>query len=204
MGRELQKHYGQAPQTVMMMPLLEGLDGVKKMSKSLGNYIGVAEAPASMFGKIMSISDDLMWRYIDLLSFKTHVEKAALKKQVNEGMNPRDIKMAFGLEIVERFHSKEAANEAKEGFIKRFSDGNLDDIPLQTIVLLEMLPLMQLLKQLSLTQSTSESLRLIEQGAVKINKERIQDPKMLLNHQAPYLIQVGKKKAIRVMFSLFS
>lgn len=199
MGRELQKHYGFEPQVVMMTPLIEGLDGVKKMSKSLDNYIGINEAPESMFGKIMSVSDDLMWRYINVLSFKTGAEIAQMQVEVAEGKNPRDIKIDFAKEIVTRFHDAEQAETAHQGFIDRFQKGNIPE-QLDEIKICATIPigLSQLLKQLQLTSSTSESIRMVNQGAVKINGERASDPALMLPLGHIYIIQVGKRRIAKV------
>lgn len=199
MGRELQKHFGQEPQVVMMMPLIEGLDGIKKMSKSLNNYIGITEAPDMMFGKLMSISDDLMWRYIDLLSFKSRQEIAALKQDVLLGLNPREVKVAFAKEIVTRFHSQSEANNAYTAFVERFQKKAIpDDLETQLVDYDKATQLAQLLKQLGLTSSTSESHRLIKQGAVKINGEKISDGSQTLATEQIYIIQVGKHKIAKI------
>lgn len=199
MGRELQKHYGFEPQVVMMMPLIEGLDGVKKMSKSLDNYIGITEPAQNMFGKIMSLSDNLMWRYIDLLSFKTGAEIEQMKKAAADGANPRDIKIEFAKEIVERFHDKEQAEQAHKDFIERFQKGNIpEDLEELSVFLETPIPLTQLLKQLELTASTSESIRMVKQGAVKIDSEKAIDPGQLLGLGHTYIIQVGKRRIAKV------
>ncbi|WP_298626285.1 tyrosine--tRNA ligase [uncultured Legionella sp.] len=199
MGRELQKHYGLEPQVVMMTPLIEGLDGVKKMSKSLDNYIGINEPAADMFGKIMSVSDELMWRYIDLLSFKTGVEIQKLKQSVAEGLNPRDVKIDFAKEIVARFHDDSQAETVHKEFIERFQKGaipeNLEELSLTSN---EPVNLAQLLKQLDLTSSTSESIRMVKQGAVKINGDKVSDPALLLPLAHTYIIQVGKRRIAKV------
>lgn len=200
MGRELQKHFGHEPQVIMMTPLIEGLDGVKKMSKSLNNYIGIDESADSMFGKIMSISDELMWRYIDLLSFKSNAEIAKVKKAVEEGLNPRDVKIAFAKEIIERFHNIVEADLAEQAFIERFRKNEIpDDLPEQIIVCSEPLSVAQVLKQLDLTKSTSESFRMTSQGAVKLNGERLSDAALLLDLEKSYIIQVGKRRIARVL-----
>jgi len=199
MGRELQKHFGLEPQVVMMTPLIEGLDGVKKMSKSLNNYIGVSESADSMFGKMMSISDELMWRYLDLLSFKTGSDIAQLKKAVEQGMNPRDVKINLAKEIIERFHDKTAAETAHQAFIERFQKKEIpDDLALQTLEVDEAIPLVQLLKQTDLTKSTSEAMRLINQGAVTVNGDRISDVSLILKSGEVYLIQVGKRRLAKL------
>lgn len=199
MGRELQKHFKKAQQVIMMFPLLEGLDGVKKMSKSLNNYIGITESPDEMFGKIMSISDTLMWRYYELLSFRPIAEIELFKKQVTEGKNPRDIKIALAEEIISRFHGAEAARLAHQAFIERFQKGLLpEDIPLQQITVEEPVLLTHLLKQLNLTSSTSEAIRMIQQGAVKINTQKVEDTHLLIESSAEYIIQVGKRRIAKV------
>lgn len=199
MGRELQKHYGLEPQVVMMTPLIEGLDGVKKMSKSLDNYIGINEPAENMFGKIMSVSDDLMWRYIDLLSFKTGAEIDLMRKAVEEGKNPRDIKIDFAKEIVARFHDTEQAESAHLEFIARFQKGIIpQDLEELTAYSDSAIPVSQLLKQLDLTTSTSEALRLIKQGAVKIDSEKVSDAALSLEIGNTYIIQVGKRRIAKV------
>ena len=199
MGRELQKHYGHEPQVVMMTPLIEGLDGVRKMSKSLNNYIGISEPAEMMFGKLMSISDDLMWRYIDLLSFKTGAEIAEMKKAAAEGANPRDIKIDFAKEIVERFHNKKDAEESHQAFVERFQNKIIPEaLEIQTLACLPGCHLAQLLKQADLTKSTSESIRLINQGAVKIDGDKIADPALILLLGNTYIIQVGKRRIAKI------
>ncbi|ASQ45031.1 tyrosine--tRNA ligase [Legionella clemsonensis] len=199
MGRELQKHYGQESQVIMMTPLIEGLDGIKKMSKSLNNYIGINEPAEMMFGKIMSISDELMWRYLDLLSFKTTDEIAAVKKSVEDGANPRDIKIDLAKELIIRFHDKAEAEKAHMAFIERFQKGEIpDNIEEQTIICTEAIGIAQLLKQLDLTKSTSESIRLTGQGAVKLDGERVTDPFMTLPVGQTHIIQVGKRRIAKV------
>jgi tyrosyl-tRNA synthetase len=196
MGRELQKHYGQSPQCILTMPLLEGLDGVNKMSKSLGNYVGINEAPNEIFGKLMSVSDDLMWRYIELLSFVSLSEINKLKQQVIEGRNPRDIKVVFAQEIVARFHDRAAAHAALADFEARHRLGVApDDMP--EVALPGGLAIAQVLKQAGLTASTSEALRMIEQGGVKIGGEKVSDKTLKVN-QGVYVLQVGKRKFARV------
>jgi tyrosyl-tRNA synthetase len=200
MGRELQKHYGLEPQVVMMTPLIEGLDGVKKMSKSLDNYIGINEPAVDMFGKIMSVSDELMWRYIDLLSFKTGKEIVQLKKSVAQGANPRDIKIDFAKEIVARFHDQTQAENMHRDFIERFQKGVIpEDLEEIFIMSNEPVNLAQLLKQIGLTASTSESIRLVKQGAVKIGGEKVSDPTLLLTLEQTYIIQVGKRRIAKVL-----
>lgn len=201
MGRELQKDEGQRPQTVLMVPLLEGLDGVQKMSKSLGNYIGITDSPTEMFGKVMSISDDLMWRYYDLLSFRAIEDIAALKQQAAEGRNPRDIKIELAKEIIARFHSDADAEAAHQDFIQRFSKNALpDDIPELTLNIEgDNLPIAQLLKEACLVESTSEALRMIKQGAVKLNGDvKVEDSKLVFEKGSSTIFQVGKRKFAKV------
>ncbi|HAT1679133.1 TPA: tyrosine--tRNA ligase [Legionella pneumophila] len=199
MGRELQKHYGFEPQVVMMTPLIEGLDGVKKMSKSLDNYIGINETPEQMFGKIMSVSDELMWRYIDLLSFKTGKEIQQLKQSVLEGKNPRDVKIDFAKEIVARFHDQTQAEFAHNKFIERFQKGNIpEDLEELSLVIAEPIALAQLLKQIDLTASTSESIRMVKQGAVKVDGDKVSDPSLKLPIGKSYIIQVGKRRIAKL------
>ncbi|HAT8940608.1 TPA: tyrosine--tRNA ligase [Legionella pneumophila subsp. pneumophila] len=199
MGRELQKHYGFEPQVVMMTPLIEGLDGVKKMSKSLDNYIGINETSEQMFGKIMSVSDELMWRYIDLLSFKTGKEIQQLKQSVLEGKNPRDVKIDFAKEIVARFHDQTQAEFAHNKFIERFQKGNIpEDLEELSLVIAEPIALAQLLKQIDLTASTSESIRMVKQGAVKVDGDKISDPSLKLPIGKSYIIQVGKRRIAKL------
>jgi tyrosyl-tRNA synthetase len=196
-GRELQKDFGQEQQCVLTMPLLEGLDGRDKMSKSLGNYVGIAEAPREMFGKLMSVSDDLMWRYIELLSF-TPVD--GWKKELAASGNPRDIKAAFAKEIVSRFHDKTAADEAQAEFDSRFRHGVLpQDMPEVTLQSpAGGLPIAQLLKLAQLAASASEAVRAIEQGGVKIDGERVTDRNLRLPAGSTLTVQVGKRKFARV------
>ncbi len=201
MGRELQKDEGQRPQTIIMMPLLEGLDGVQKMSKSLGNYIGITDAPTEMFGKIMSISDDLMWRYFDLLSFRPLVDVAELKVQAQSGRNPRDIKIELAKELIARFHGQDAAEAAHQDFIQRFSNKALpDEIPEVTLTLAgDSLPIAALLKEAGLVESTSEALRMIKQGAVKLNGDtKVEDSKQEFAKGSSTIFQVGKRKFAKV------
>ena len=199
MGRELQKHFGHEPQVVMMTPLIEGLDGVRKMSKSLNNYIGISEPSEMMFGKLMSISDDLMWRYIDLLSFKTTIEIAQMKKAAADGANPRDIKINFAKEIVARFHDKDQAEAAHQAFVERFQNKIIPaDMEIQTVACVAGCNLAQLLKQAGLTKSTSESIRLINQGAVKIDGEKMSDAALKLPLGETYIIQVGKHRLAKL------
>ena len=198
-GRELQKHYGQPTQCVLTMPLLEGLDGANKMSKSLGNYIGIDEAPREIFGKVMSVSDELMWRYFDLLSFRDIAEIQQLKASVGAGRNPRDVKVLLAQELVARFHTRTAAEEALAEFEARFRQGVLpEDMPELTLQSDVPLALMQVLKQSGLTASTSESLRMIEQGAVRANGEKVADKATTIAVGETVILQVGKRKFARV------
>jgi tyrosyl-tRNA synthetase len=193
MGRELQKHFGQPEQCVLTMPLLEGLDGVNKMSKSAGNYIGITENPSDMFGKLMSISDELMWRYIELLSFEPMGAVNTLREEVNQGRNPRDVKVGFAQEIVARFHSNRAAEAALLDFEARFRRGAIPDHMPEKILHAEKdgLPIAQLLKQAGLTASTTEALRLIEQGGIKLNGEKVSDKTIKLSPGQTAIVQVG-------------
>ncbi len=199
-GRELQKHYGQSPQVVLTMPILEGLDGVQKMSKSLGNYIGINEPPNEMFGKLMSISDTLMWRYIELLSFRPLATIRQWRHEVDEGRNPRDIKVEFAQEIVTRFHGAAAAQAALEDFEARFSRGALPaQMPEVSLsVPAQGLPIAQLLKQAGLVASTSEALRQIAGGAVRLDGERVEDKGLVLTAGREVVAQVGKRRFARV------
>ncbi len=199
-GRQLQQDYGQAPQIVMTTPLLEGLDGVQKMSKSLNNYIGITEPPGEMFGKIMSISDELMWRYFEVLSFRSLDDIAALRKSVDDGMNPRDAKFELGVEIVARFNDIAAAESAKKEFISRFQQGAMpDEIPELTLQSQDgQLGIAHLLKSAGLVSSTSEAFRMIKQGAVKIDGQRIDDRSLQIEAGSVGVYQVGKRKFSRV------
>lgn len=200
-GRELQKHYGQAPQCVLTVPLLEGLDGVNKMSKSLGNYVGIYEAPQEIFGKLMSISDSLMWRYFDLLSFKSEVEIAGYRRAVEDGANPRDIKVALAQEIVARFHGPAAAAAALADFEARFRQGAMPETMPEFDLGAESaagLPILQVLKQAGLTASTSEAMRMIAQGGVKMDGDKVSDKTLLVPVGAEVVVQVGKRKFARV------
>ncbi len=201
MGRELQKQHGMPPQVVLMMPLLEGLDGVNKMSKSLGNYIGIAEAPGEIFGKVMSISDELMWRWFELLSFRPLPELRQLKLEVESGRNPRDAKVMLAQELVARFHDQPAAEKALADFEARFRQGAIpEDLPeIELDVPAEGLAVPVLLKLAGLTSSTSESIRMIDQGAVKVNGEKIVDKSILFAAGASLVAQVGKRKFARVI-----
>ncbi|PSV19781.1 tyrosine--tRNA ligase [Photobacterium leiognathi subsp. mandapamensis] len=196
MGRELQKSHGQKPQVVLTMPLLVGLDGVKKMSKSANNYIGIADAPSEMFGKIMSISDDLMWSYFELLSFRPMSEIEQFKADVAAGKNPRDVKFLLAKEIIARFHSEEEAEAALQEFISRFQKGNLPD-EMPEFEFEAGLPIANLLKEATLVNSTSDAMRMIRQGAVKQDGEKVEDTK-LVPAAGNYVFQVGKRKFARV------
>ena len=202
-GRQLQEAYGQAPQVVMTMPILEGLDGVQKMSKSLGNYIGINEDPAEMFGKIMSISDDLMWRYFELLSFKELGEINAWKESCEKGIeNPKNIKIRLALELVERFSNAEKAKAAHQEFESRFKHGKLpENIKKVTIRSEAGLMIANALKESGLTSSTSESYRMIKQGAVRIGGDKVVDKQQTLKQGNEYLVQVGKRKFARITIS---
>ncbi|MHB8745454.1 MAG: tyrosine--tRNA ligase [Gammaproteobacteria bacterium] len=200
-GRELQKHYGQEPQVVLTLPILEGLDGVQKMSKSLGNYIGINESPDDMFGKLMSISDTLMWRYFELLSFQSAATIDGWRREVAAGANPRDVKFRLGKEIVARFHNSAAAQRAEDAFIARFQRGALpEDIPDVRVQCSapEGLAVANLLKAAGLTASTSESIRMIAAGAVRVDGERIVDGKLTIAMGRAHVFQVGKRKVARV------
>jgi len=199
-GRELQKHYGQAPQCILTMPLLEGLDGINKMSKSLGNYVGINEPPAEMFGKLMSISDDLMWRYFELLSFRSMQAINDLQQEAAGGRNPRDIKVLLAHEIVERFHGTVAAARAQADFDARFRHGVIpEDIPQVNLLAGESPPaIAQVLKQAGLTASTSEALRMIAQGGVRVDGIRIDDKHFVFPGKGSFVVQVGKRKYARV------
>ena len=200
MGRELQKAYGKSQQTILTMPLLEGLDGVQKMSKSLGNYIGISEPAKDIFGKIMSISDELMWRYIDLLSFRSIGEINQWKQSVATGSNPVDIKKQFAEEIVSRFHGEAAGPEARQAFENQFKKGEIpEDIAEIHLTVGEGMPIANVLKEAGLTTSTSESLRMLKQGAVKIDAERLDNKDWLLCAGMTHIIQVGKRKFARIV-----
>jgi tyrosyl-tRNA synthetase len=200
MGRELQKHYGQPAQCVLTMPLLEGTDGVNKMSKSLGNYIGIADTPQEMFGKLMSISDVLMWRYLELLSFESMGTIGKWSEDVNQGRNPRDIKVLLAQEIVTRFHSRLAAEEALAEFEARFKQGVLpEDMPEISVKTVDgSIGVAQLLKQAGLVESTSEAFRMIVQAAVKLDGERVSDKALQIKAGVTVVTQVGKRKFARI------
>jgi len=195
-GRELQRAYGQDPQVVITVPILEGLDGKNKMSKSLNNYVGIDESPGEMFGKIMSISDELMWRWFELLSFKSIDEIKALKGDQANGKNPRDIKIELAKELIARFHDDQAADLAEENFINQFQKKNIpDDIEEVSITISEdSIPLANLLKDSGMTSSASEAMRMIKQGAVRINEEKITDTKHIIDSGSSAIYQVGKRK----------
>lgn len=200
MGREQQKQNSQAQQVVLMMPLLEGLDGVNKMSKSLNNYIGIDEAPDEIFGKVMSVSDDLMWRYFELLSLKPLDEVEAYQAQVESGGNPRDVKIELAKELVTRFHSNEAAEQAHQAFVNRFQKGLLpDEIPeVEVLWSDDMMPIANLLKEAGLVNSSSDGLRMVKQNAVKLDGEKVIDTRLCLPVGAGYLCQVGKRKIAKI------
>ena len=195
-GRELQRSFGQEPQVVITVPILEGLDGKNKMSKSLDNYVGIDEAPNEMFGKIMSISDELMWRWFDLLSFKTTDEINNLKADQTNGKNPRDIKIELAKELISRFHDEESADLAQTNFINQFQKKNIpDDVEeISFAISGSSIPLANLLKDCGMTSSTSEAIRMIKQGAVRIDEEKITDTKHIISSGTSAVYQVGKRK----------
>ena len=199
-GRELQRSYDQDPQVVLTVPILEGLDGTNKMSKSLNNYIGVDEAPDEMFGKIMSISDDLMWRWFELLSFISEKEIASLKNEMDAGKNPRDIKFILAEELVNRFHADGDGEACKEAFLQRFQKGLMpEDIPGISIDIDgDSIPLVNLLKNTEMVASTSEAARLIKQGGVKIDSKKVEDPKLEIKKGSEAIYQVGKRKFLKI------
>jgi tyrosyl-tRNA synthetase len=201
MGRELQKAYGKSPQCILTMPLLVGLDGVQKMSKSLGNYIGIDESPKDIFGKLMSISDELMWRYIELLSFKSLTDIEDWKQSVADGRNPIEVKKLFAEEIVSRFHGDAAGPQARLDFESQFKKGEIpDDIAeVNLTVGAEGMPIANVLKEAGLTVSTSEALRMIKQGAVKIDSEKMDNKDLIVMHDQQLIIQVGKRKYAKVL-----
>ena len=200
LGREVQKHYGQEQQSILTVPLLEGLDGVKKMSKSLGNYIALEDSPDDMFGKVMSISDDLMWRYFSLLSFKSSEQISEYKRDIEEGSNHRDTKFLLAEEIVDRFHEG-LGKKSKENFINRFQKGNISQDLEEVVVTIESESelLTRILKESNLLKSTSEALRLIKQSAIKVNDEKVSDTKFMLKKGTSNLVLVGKKKAAKII-----
>ena len=199
-GRELQRSYDQEPQVVLTVPILEGLDGTNKMSKSLNNFIAIDEEPNDMFGKIMSISDELMWRWFELLSFITEDEIEQLKIKMKEGTNPRDIKFLLAEELVNRFHSEGEGKACKEAFLHRFQKGQVpDDIPSVSVdVGADGMPLTNLLKNCEMTTSTSEAMRLIKQGGVKIDSVKVEDPKLIVMQGQESIYQVGKRKFLKI------
>ena len=199
-GRELQRSYDQDPQVVLTVPILEGLDGTNKMSKSLDNFIGIDEKPNDMFGKIMSISDTLMWRWFELLSFISEKEIKKLKKEVEGGKNPRDVKFLLAEELVDRFHSQGEGNKCKEAFLQRFQKGQMpDDIAsLSLKIESKSIPLVNLLKDSEMTSSTSEAMRLIKQGGVKIDSVKVDDPKLEIQKGSEAIYQVGKRKFLKI------
>ena len=199
-GRELQRDYGQEPQVVITVPILEGLDGVKKMSKSLDNYIAIDEAPDEMFGKIMSISDDLMWRWFDLLSFMPEEDITRLKQEMEDGKNPRDIKFVLAEELVDRFHQEGDGKKCKEEFLNRFQKGNMpEEIESISVNLTEdQILLVNLLKNTNMIASISEGNRLIKQGGIKINSEKVIDPKLSISSGTENIYQVGKRKFLKI------
>jgi tyrosyl-tRNA synthetase len=203
MGRELQKHFRQKPQVVMTLPLLVGLDGIKKMSKSLNNYIGVDESPEQMFGKIMSISDETMWTYLELISFKSILDIQNYRNEIQQGLNPRDIKFLLAEEIIERFHSREAAIKARESFIARFQQGAIpDDLSeIQLTVGKEGMPIANILKLTGLTPSTSDALRMVDQGGVKLDGERVNTRDLRLTAGKTVILQVGKRRFAKVVLT---
>ena len=199
-GRELQRDYGQEPQVVITVPILEGLDGVKKMSKSLDNYIAIDEAPDEMFGKIMSISDDLMWRWFDLLSFMPEEDITKLKQEMEDGKNPRDIKFVLAEELVDRFHQEGDGKKCKEEFLNRFQKGNMpEEIESISVNLTEdQILLVNLLKNTNMIASIAEGNRLIKQGGIKINSEKVIDPKLSISSGTENIYQVGKRKFLKI------
>ena len=203
MGREVQKFYGVPQQSILTVPLLEGLDGVKKMSKSLNNYIALEDPYDEMFGKIMSISDKLMWRYFDLLSFKTDKEIESLKQEERNGENPRNLKFILAEEIVDRFHGEGSGSKAKDEFINRFQKGKLPEEVEEISLVIEgsSMTLPRVLKESSMVKSTSEAIRLIEQGAVKVEGEKVLKKDFPLSKGTAYLLQVGKRKIANILLS---
>jgi tyrosyl-tRNA synthetase len=200
LGRELQKQFGQEPQVILTMPLLEGLDGVNKMSKSLGNYVGITEAPSDMFGKLMSISDALMWRYIELLSFESLDTIRGWKRDIEGGSNPRDVKVRFAQEIVTRFHDRRAAEAALEDFESRFRHGGVPEDLLEQVVEVagNDAPIAQVLKSAGVCPSTTDAQRMIEQGGVRVNGDKVSDKSLRLAVGTTYVLQVGKRKFAKV------
>lgn len=203
MGRELQKHFGQKPQTIITLPLLPGLDGIKKMSKSLGNYIGIDESAEQIFGKVMSISDETMWLWFELISFRSLEDIKHLRDETNAGMNPRDVKFLLGEELVARFHSPEAAKQARENFVAQFQKGQLpEDMAEVTVNVGETgMMITHVIKTAGLTESTSEAGRMVQQGGVRVDGEKIQDKNMLLTAKKTIILQVGKRRFAKVMLT---
>lgn len=200
MGRELQKHFGQKPQTVITLPLLPGLDGIKKMSKSMGNYIGIDENPQEIFGKIMSLSDETMWLYFQLVSFRSIIVIEQYRNDVANGLNPRDIKFILAEEIVERFHNRDAAIHARESFIAQFQQGAIpENLPELQIPVGQGMPIANVIKQAGLTTSTSDALRMIDQGAVKVDGERINERNVVLEAGKTIILQVGKRRFAKII-----
>jgi tyrosyl-tRNA synthetase len=198
-GRDLQRAYGQKPQSVITMPILEGTDGVQKMSKSLNNYIGVAEAPGEMFGKLMSISDELMWRWFELLSFEPMTTIEQWRREVDDGANPRDVKVRLAKEVITRFHDQAAADGAWEAFQARFKRNEIpDDMPEVELTVGDGMPIANVLKASGLTKSTSDAMRMIKQGAVRIGGERVEDKGLVMTPAEGLVLQVGKRRFARV------
>ena len=199
-GRELQRDYGQDPQVVITVPILEGLDGVNKMSKSLNNYVSIEEEPEEMFGKIMSISDELMWRWFELLSFMPESEIAALKVEMQNGMNPRDIKFILAEELVDRFHNPGDGETCKESFLKRFQKGQMPETVESIFIDIEQesIPITNLLKEANMIASVSEGVRLIKQGGIKINSTKVEDAKLVIDKGSEAVYQVGKRKFLKI------
>ena len=201
MGRELQKHFGQKPQVVITLPLLPGLDGVKKMSKSLGNYIGIDETPQDIFGKLMSISDETMWVYFELISFRTLSEIKKLREEVKNGLNPRDVKFKLAEELVERFHDRAAAKQAHDNFVAQFQQGAIpEDLP-EVILSVDKqgLAIANIIKMAGLTESTSDALRMLKQDAVRVNGERVNDRNLVLKAGEEFILQVGKRRFAKII-----
>jgi tyrosyl-tRNA synthetase len=203
MGRELQRHMGQKPQTVITLPLLPGLDGIKKMSKSLGNYIGIDESPKDIFGKVMSLSDETMWLYFNLISFRPLAEIQRWRDDVAEGLNPRDVKFRLAEELVERFYGREEAQKAHEGFVSQFQKGVIpDELPETHLqVGTEGMLIANVIKSAGLTDSTSDAMRMLQQGAVKIDGERVNEKNLLLKAGATIVLQVGKRRFAKVILA---
>lgn len=203
MGRELQKHFGQKPQVIITLPLLPGLDGIRKMSKSLGNYIGIDESAEQIFGKVMSLSDESMWLYFELVSFRSLEEIKKLRDDVVNGMNPRDVKFMLAEEIVERFHTKELAQKARENFIAQFQQGGIPE-DIRTIHIKHAgkgMPIANVIKAAELAVSTSEAIRLIQQGAVRVDGERISDRNWILEPEKEIILQVGKRRFAKIILN---